>query len=166
MAELSLTDIQRLRAETGAPLLDCRRALADAGGDLSSARELLAERGKFVAAAKAGRATGHGTIGVYVHGGSRLAGMVLLRCETDFVAGSAVFQDLAKDLAMHVVAMNPSVIRSEETPAGVKPEEVALLAQPSIRDPSGKQVVADLIAAKVHELGENIVVETFARFAV
>lgn len=166
MDQFSLADIQRLRVETGAPLLDCRAALTDAGGDLARARELLAERGKEVAATKAGRATGHGTIGVYVHGGGRVAGMVLLRCETDFVAGSPVFQSLAKDLAMHVVAMNPSVVRPEDTPAGKKTEDAALLAQPSIRDPDGKQVVADLIAAKVHELGENIVVETFARFTV
>lgn len=158
--------IVALRAETGAPILDCRKALKDAEGDFQRARELLKERGKAVQASKAERATGQGTVGMYVHHGGRAAALVLLRCETDFVAQSPVFQVLAKDLAMQVVAMNPTVVRVEDVPEGSRPEEAALLAQLSIRDPSGKQTVGEFVAEKVLELGENILVEKFIRFTV
>ena len=154
-----------LRAETGAPLLDCRAALEEAHGDLARAREFLVQRGKVLAGEKAGRTAGQGTIGVYVHHDGRAAALVLLRCETDFVAENPVFRSLASELAMHVVAMRPTVVRPEETPAGSEPAQAALLAQPFIQDPSGKSTVGDRIAAKVLELGENIVVEKFIRFS-
>ncbi len=158
--------IQQLRAETGAPVLECRKALEAAGGDLEKARALLKARGHALAAAKADRAAGQGTVGLYVHNGGRMAALVLLRCETDFVAKNPVFQELARDLAMQVAAMNPSVVRPEDVASGERPAEAALLAQAWIKDPSGKTTIADHLAAKVLELGENIVVEKFARFAV
>lgn len=166
MAAVTKEHIIALRAETGAPVADCRKALEEAGGDVERARELLKVRGKALHASKAERATGQGTVGVYVHQGGRAAALVLLRCETDFVAKNPVFQSLAKDLAMQVVAMSPAVVRPEEAPKGSRPEEVALLAQPSIRDQSGKQTVGDLVAERVLELGENIRVEKFIRFTV
>ncbi len=163
----STEQLRALRSETGAPVLECRKALDAAQGDLARARALLKERGYALAAQKAGRATGQGSVGVYVHGpDGRIAAMVLLRCETDFVARSPVFQSLAKDLAMHVAAMNPQAVRSEDTPAGSPLEETALLAQPFVKSGEGGLTVADLLAAKVLELGENIVVDRFARFAV
>lgn len=165
MPPVSKEAIQTLRAETGAPLLECRKALVDAGGDETKARALLRERGKLVAAKKGGRAAREGTIGVYVHNGGRVASMVRLRCETDFVARNPVFQALARDVAMQVVAMHPTVLRPEETPAGEEAREAALLAQPFVKDASGKTTVGDLLAEKVLELGENIDVAEFARFA-
>lgn len=158
--------LQQLRAETGAPVLECRKALEAAGGDFEKARALLTERGHALAAAKADRTAAQGTVGLYVHNGGRMAALVLLRCETDFVAKNPVFQELAKDLAMQVAAMNPAVVRPEDVAPGVRPAEAALLAQPWIKDPSGKLTIADHLAAKVLELGENIVVEKFTRFAV
>lgn len=166
MAASSRRDLLALRAETGAPVVDCDNALREAGGNLAKARELLRARGKVVAAAKGGRAAGEGTIGVYVHQGGRVAGLVLLRCETDFVARHPTFATLAKDLAMQVVALHPAVVRPEEAPAGTDPKATALLAQTFVKDESGRQTVADLLAEKVLELGENIVVEKFARFSV
>ncbi len=157
--------IVQLRAETGAPVLECRKALAEAGGDAARARELLRERGKAVAAKTGARAAREGTVGVYVHNGGRMAALVLLRCETDFVARNPVFQELARDLAMQVVAMRPRVLRPEETPAGEDPKETALLAQPFVKDASGKTTVSDLLAAKVLELGEKIDVAEFTRLA-
>lgn len=165
MPPVSKEAIQKLRAETGAPLLECRKALEDAGGNAAKARELLRERGKLVAAKKGERPAREGTIGVYVHNGGRVAGMVLLRCETDFVAQNPVFQELARDLAMQVVAMNPAVLRPEETPAGDEAKAVAFLAQPFVKDASGKTSVSDLLAAKILQLGEKIVVAEFTRLA-
>lgn len=166
MAHVTKEQIIALRAETGAPVLECQKALEEAMGDPQRARELLLKRGKALQASKAERAAGQGTVGVYVHQGGKAAALVLLRCETDFVAENPAFQSLAKELAMHVVAMRPSVVRAEDAPEGSRPEEVALLAQPSIRDPSGKQTVGDLLAGKILELGENIQVEKFIRFTV
>lgn len=166
MATIAKDQIISLRSETGAPLLDCRKALAEAGGDVARARVLLIERGKALADARAERSAGQGAVGVYVHHDGKVAALVLLHCETDFVAASPVFRSLARDLAMQVVAMRPTVVRPEDTPEGSRPVEAALLAQPSIQDPSGKATVGDRLAAKVLELGENIVVEKFIRFAV
>lgn len=166
MAKITKEQLRELRAVTGAPLMDCQRALEAAGGEVNRAREILTERGHALAAAKAERAAGQGTIGVYLHGEGRIAALVLLRCETDFVAKSPSFQALAKDLAMQVAALQPQVIRPEDAPPGTRPEEVALLAQPWIKDQAGKQTIADLLAARVLELGENIVVERIVRFTV
>ncbi|TSC72900.1 MAG: elongation factor T [Parcubacteria group bacterium Gr01-1014_38] len=158
--------VQELRARTGAGMLDCRKALEEAQGNLERALQILQERGIAAAAAKASRAAAQGTVGAYVHTGGTIGALVLLRCETDFVAQTPVFLTLAKDLAMQVAAMHPDVIRSEEVAAGARPEEAALLAQPFVKDPAGRQTVGELIAAKVLELGENITVEKFIRFAV
>lgn len=166
MSPVSKEQVLALRAETGAPIMDCRRALEEAQGDLARAKELLRERGHALAAAKSARTTGQGTVGVYVHGEGRIAALVLLRCETDFVARNPSFQELARDLAMQVAAMRPTVVRPEDTPSDQRPAEEALLAQPWIKDPSGRSTVADLLAARVLELGENIIVEKFIRFAV
>lgn len=166
MTESAKERILALRAATGAPFTECRKALQAAGGEVERARELLVERGHALAVAKAERAVPQGTVGVYVHGEGKAAALVLLRCETDFVAQNPAFQELAKDLAMQVVAMRPLVVRPDEVPAGSRTEDAALLAQPWIKDPTGKQTVADVVASRVLELGENIVIERFSQFAV
>lgn len=155
-----------LRAKTGAGVMDCRKALEEAAGDERRALELLKDKGRAVAVAKAGRSTTQGVVGTYVHGGGAVAAMVLLRCETDFVARNPIFQELARDLAMQVVAGDPQVLRPEDVPPGVRPEEAAFLAQPFIKDPSGRQTVRELLESKILELGEQITVERFSRFAV
>ncbi|MDP3685266.1 MAG: elongation factor Ts [bacterium] len=158
--------IQELRSRTGAGVMECRKALEEAGGNLERAQQILQERGIAAAAAKAGRTAAQGTVGAYVHTGGTVAALVLLRCETDFVARNPVFLTLAKDLAMQVAAMNPHVLRSEDAAAGARAEEAALLAQPFIKDAAGRQTVGELLATKVLELGENISVEKFVRLAV
>lgn len=159
-------NILALRAKTGAGVIACRKALEEAGGDVARALDILKQKGSEVAAAKAGRSASQGMIGSYVHTGGTVAAMVLLRCETDFVARNPAFRELGRDLAMQVAAMNPLVIRPEDTPAGGDPATVALLAQTFVKDPDGRQTVRELLDAKVLELGENITVEQFARYAV
>lgn len=158
--------VQELRARTGAGIMDCRKALEEAGGDLERALHVLQERGIAKAAAKSGRVATQGTVASYVHAGGQVGALLLLRCETDFVAKNPVFVDLAKDLAMQVAAMSPAVVKPEDVPQGARPEEAALLTQPFIKDQGGRQTVGDCIAEKVLELGENISVESFTRFAV
>jgi elongation factor Ts len=143
-------DIQKLREATGAGIMDCKRALDAARGDFTAAMQAIQAQGLAKAAAKSEKKTGAGVLEAYIHNG-RIGVLLELRCETDFVARGDLFRGLARDIAMHISAMNP------ETPE-------ALLAQPYVRDESA--TVADIINGVIAKTGENIKVERFARFEV
>jgi len=194
--DISTEAIRSLRERTGAGVMDCKTALVASGGDPDRAMTILRERGKIRAAKKAGRVVPEGVIGVYVHNTKKVAALVSVRCETDFVARSAPFQDLAKDLAMHVVAMDPLAVKPEGLPETLVQEERehlekdgdvlgkpkkrrreivneklqkilaerALLTQPFVKNP--EITVGDLVAEKVTEFGENIVVEKCTRMVL
>lgn len=117
--EITATMVKDLRQTTGAGVLDCRKALETAGGNFERAVEILREKGLSAAAKKASRETHEGLIGNYVHMGSKVAALVEVNCESDFVARTAEFQTLAKDLAMQIVAARPSWVRPEDVPADV-----------------------------------------------
>ena len=146
--------------------MDAKRALDAANGDMGKAEKALAEKGMASAAKKAGRQTSEGVIASYIHAGSRMGAMVELNCETDFVARTPEFQQLARNLAMQIAAMSPRFLDRAHVPAGadnVKDEDL-LLEQAYIREPSTK--IADLIKTTVAKVGENIQVRRFARFAL
>ncbi|MFH1759053.1 MAG: translation elongation factor Ts, partial [Patescibacteria group bacterium] len=103
---MNAKDVKNLRNETGAGVMDCKKALEEAGGDLDKAKEIIQERGLIKASKRAGRDTGAGILESYVHN-NRVGVMLELRCETDFVAKSDPFRDLAHELVMHIAAMNP-----------------------------------------------------------
>ncbi len=117
--------IKELRQATGAGMLDCKKALKDSNGDFDKAVELLREKGLAAAAKRAARVANEGIIGVYVHHGSRVAAMVELNCETDFVALTDEFQTLAHDLAMQVTAARPQYLTRQDVP----PEEIEVEKQ-------------------------------------
>lgn len=123
MAEITTQMVKELRAATNAGILDCKKALAQAEGDFDKAVEYLREKGLSSAAKKADREANEGLIGTYVHPGSRMASMVEVNCETDFVARTEQFQELARDLAMHVVASRPEYVSREDVPADVIEKE-------------------------------------------
>ena len=158
--------IRALRERTGAGIMDCKRALEEASGDLAKAEELLRTRGVTKAASKSERATLEGAVEAYVHAGSRIGAMVEVNCETDFVARTAEFREFAHNLAMQVAAMAPEYLDKEEMPAedSRPPEEVCLLQQAFIKDPS--QTVDDLLLGVKDQLGENIRVRRMARFSL
>jgi elongation factor Ts len=157
--------------------MDCKRALEQAGGDVKKAADLLKQTGLAKADKKAGRAALQGVIETYVHAGGRIASMVELNCETDFVARTPDFKTLAREIAMQVAAMNPRYVTADAVPdadwaelesefgdrkkAG---EAVCLYEQAFIRDP--KVTIRDLIRETVAKVGENIQVQRFARFEV
>lgn len=126
MAEITTQMVKELREATSAGILDCKKALAQAEGDFDKAVEYLREKGLSAAAKKADREANEGLIGTYVHPGSRMAGMVEVNCETDFVARTEQFQELARDLAMHVVAARPEYVSREDVPADVIEKEKAI----------------------------------------
>lgn len=117
--------IIKLRTQTGAGIMDIKEALQEAGGDEEKAIEFLRKKGQKIAAKRAERQAGEGWIGSYVHANGKLAAFVALKCETDFVARNADFQNLAHDLAMQVVASNPIYLKPSDIPADVLEKEKA-----------------------------------------
>src|SRR4051812_39767236 len=107
--------VKELREKTGAGLMDCKKALAEEGGDFTKAEEWLRKKGIAGAGKKAGRVTAEGLVGSYIHSG-KIGVLVEVNCETDFVARNEDFQNLVKDIAMHIAAANPSYVRREEVP--------------------------------------------------
>ena len=113
MADVSATMVKELREKTGAGLMDCKKALAESAGDYAKAEEWLRKKGIAKAGSKEGRVAAEGIIGSYIHGG-RIGVLVEVNCETDFVARNPDFQELVKDVAMHIAAANPQFVRREE----------------------------------------------------
>lgn len=164
--DVSVEAIKELRERTSAGIMDCKRALQESKGDLAGAEEILRERGIASAAKKASRATNQGVVESYIHSGGRIGAIVEVNCETDFVARTADFKDLAHDLAMQVAAMSPLYVDDSEIPDGdeVDPQQACILQQPFIKDPS--QTVQDVVNEAISKLGENVRVRRFTRFSL
>ena len=192
--EISAALVKKLRDLTGAGMMECKAALTEANGDLEAATTILRKRGLATATKKAGRSTNEGLIGNYIHMGGKIGVLVEVNCESDFVARTEDFQNLAKEIAMHIAAASPQYVRREEVPGDIlerergiyrdqvkdKPaqvvdkivegklnsffEQVCLMDQPSIRDP--KQTIGQLVQAAIAKLGENISVNRFVRLKV
>ena len=188
-------DVKALREQTGAGIMDCKRALEESGGDVEKALHWLREKGLSTAAKKADRAVREGVIASYIHHGSRLGVLLELNCETDFVARTDDFQQLARELAMQVAGFAPLYVGRDDVPPDILDEKKREFAEdaeregrPADRIPAivegklGKwyetacllempyrdteKRVGDLITEKVALLGENIQVARFARMAV
>lgn len=193
---ITMEQIKELRTRTGAGVVDAKQALTESSGDVEGAINWLREKGKTKAAKKADRETREGVVGVYVHGNNKIAVLVTLLCETDFVARNEKFQELARSIAMHIAAMEPTVIRPEDVnPEDLaaerefaekqlvddkKPEEIkAKIIEGKMKKFSEekalltqayvkdpKLTVQDVINEAIHELGENITIKEFSRLAV
>jgi len=193
---ISAAQVKELREKTGAPMMDCKQALTEAKGDLEQAVVVLRKKGVSVAAKKATRVTSEGSVAQYIHAGGKIGVLVEVNCESDFVARTERFQrGWCHDIAMHIAASDPKFVRKKmslpqtlrarrtlpfprQSPAANRPtlrkrwsqangkfyEEVCLLEQPFIKDQTIS--IAQLIAAKIGKLGENIAVRRFARFKV
>jgi elongation factor Ts len=149
--------IKELREETGAGVMASKRALEEAAGDLDRAREILRVEGLALAEAKSGRETRQGHIESYIHASRPLGALLALGCETDFMARTDEFRALARDLAMHIAAMNPGKVTGDDEGDGE-----ALVDQAYFRD--GSKTVGSVISELVARTGENIQVLRFSRF--
>jgi elongation factor Ts len=158
--------VKALREQTGFGVMDCKRALEEAEGDSAKAEDILRDQGISAAAKKASRATNEGLIGSYIHSGGRIGAIVEVNCETDFVARTQDFQQLAHDLAMQVAAMSPQYVDSTDIPEGTEADsqEECLMQQPFIKDPT--KTIQDLVNESVGKLGENVRVRKFTRFSL
>jgi elongation factor Ts len=196
MAEITAGLVKQLRERTGAGMMECKSALNEAKGDLSEAEVVLRKRGIASAGKKASRTTKQGMVGTYVHAGSQLGVLVEVNCESDFVARTDDFQEVVRDIAMHIAATDPQFIRKEDvTPSAIerekdiqkaralnegKPEKVAEKIVEGRMAKFYEEVclyeqpfvkdptvtIDQLIKTKIAKLGENISVSRFARFKV
>jgi elongation factor Ts len=194
MAEITAAVVRELREKTGAGMMDCKKALAETQGDLEKAVDFLRTKGLAAAAKKAGRATREGLVYAYIHPGGRIGVMLEVNCESDFVARTEDFQDLCKDLAMHIAAVAPKAVRREEFDAELlaheesifkaqamesgKPAEIAekmvkgrveklFKEQVLMEQPFVKDpdmTVEDRLKTTISKLGENMVVRRFTRY--
>lgn len=164
--EPTLEAIKELREATGAGVMDCKRALQEASGAIEKAKDILKVKGMKVAAKKSDREANDGILHAYIHSGARVAALVELNCETDFVARTDDFKELAHNIAMQVAAMSPQFVSKDDIPAGEKadPSQVTLMEQAYIRDPS--RTVQDIVNEVIGKIGENIKVRRFVRFAL
>lgn len=151
ISRIPVEDIKKLRAKTQAGITDCRKALEETGGDFKKAQKLLKSWGMDKAAKKADRAVGAGLVETYIHTDGRIGAMAEINCETDFVARTDEFKNLAHEVTMQVAAMDPKDVEE-------------LLKQEYIRDSS--TTVGDLIKEVIAKMGENIVVKRFMRFGL
>jgi elongation factor Ts len=193
-ANVDMSLVKKLREETGIGILECKKAIAESNNDFTKAAELLRKKGFEKAKSKSSRATKQGLIGSYIHTNGKIGVLVEVGCETDFVAKNEDFQSLVKDISMQIAAMNPKYISSDDIPEEVlekekeiyrvqlkdsgKPDniiekiiegklkkfyiEVCLLNQSFFKEE--KLSIEDLIAEKIHKIGENIVVKRFVRY--
>ncbi len=164
--EVTTEKIKELRRQSGAGIMECRQILLEAGGDADRAIQILKERNLFKAERKKDRATSQGLIEAYIHTGGRIGAMIELNCETDFVARTSEFKELAHHLAMQVAAIPPQFISPDEAPAGanIDTQTACLLLQPYIK--ASDMTVQDVINEAIAKIGENIKVSRFARFEV
>jgi len=193
--EITAAMVKELRALTNAGVLDCRKALEKSEGDMAKAAELLREKGLVTAAKKAERETKEGLIGHYIHTGSKVAALIEVNCESDFVARTDQFQGLVRELAMQVVAARPTYVKIEDIPAEaleelknqfrltIEPNKTPEQVERILTGKLGKYFeenvlleqpyikdeslkVKDLVTGVIAKLGENIQVRRFARLEV
>jgi elongation factor Ts len=186
--------VRRLREKTNAGIMDCKRALAESGGDLDKAEAVLRTKGIASAGKKASRATKEGIVASYIHLQGKVGVLVEVNCETDFVAKNEKFREFVKDITLHIAAAHPLYVNREEVPPQLIESEraiyeaqvkgkpanviskivdgkldkfystVCLMEQGFIKNPD--QTVKELVATKIAELGENIVIRRFTRYLV
>lgn len=192
--DISAEMVRSLREVTGAGMMECKKALQEASGDVEQAKKILRARGAQVAEKRAGREAKQGVVESYIHAGGRIGAMVEINCETDFVARTDEFKQLARDLAMQIAAMSPLVIAREEIPAALvekektnfreeakgegKPEEIVeKVADGKLEKfyqevvlleqafiKDPQRVIKDLIMDMTAKTGENVSIRRFQRF--
>jgi elongation factor Ts len=188
--------VKELRDKTSAGMMDCKNALGETEGDMEKAVDLLRKKGLAVAAKRAGRATSEGVIETYIHAGGKLGVMIELNCETDFVAKTDQFRELARDLGMHIAASSPVSVDREGVPADILAREKDIYVQQALESGKPENIVEKIVSGKVEKylaeiclleqkyvknpdlsiqdlltdcigkMGENISIKRFARFQI
>lgn len=145
MAEITAGAVKNLREKTGAGMVDCKNALVEANGDETQAIEILRKKGMATADKKSGRVTAEGAVGSYIHMGGKVGVMVEINCESDFVARGEEFQQLVKDVAMHIAASDPRYVTRAEVPADILDKEREIEMEKLKGDPKNANKPADIL---------------------
>jgi len=148
--------VKDLRDKTAAGMMDCKKALSETEGDMEKAVDLLRQKGLAVAAKRAGRATSEGTIETYIHAGGKIAAMVELSCESDFVAKTDGFKDFARDLALHVAAVNPVAISRDDIPEEILAREKDIYVQQALDSGKPENIVEKMVGGKMEKFIKEI----------
>ena len=157
---ISAADVKALRERTGAGMMDCKHALVEAGGDLDKAVTVLREKGVAAASKKGNREAKEGVIHTYIHPGSRIATMVELNCETDFVARNDMFQSLARDIAMQVAASKPQAVGREQMSQGLVDEESEIYRNQAKNEGKPDHIVDRIVQGRIEKFyQENCLLE-------
>ncbi len=154
--DITSKQVKELRERTGIGMMECKKALEEACGDAEKAIGLLRKKGYARAKDKAERSTAAGIVGSYIHLNSRLGVLVEVNCETDFVARNEEFQELVKNVAMHIAAANPKYVTSEEIPAEVLEEEKAIVREQFKDSKKPAEVVEKIIQGKLGKFYEEV----------
>jgi elongation factor Ts len=196
MADITASLVKQLRDRTGAGMMECKSALTESKGDIGEAEVVLRKRGIASAGKKASRTTRQGVVGSYIHAGAQLGVLVEVNCESDFVARTDDFQELVRDLAMHIAAADPQFVRKEDVTQAAIDKEKEIQRARALNEGKPEKMadkivegrmakfyeeiclyeqpfvkdntisVDQLIKTKIAKLGENITVSRFARFKV
>jgi elongation factor Ts len=164
MAEITASAVKALREKSGAGMVDCKNALVEAGGDETQAMEILRKKGMATAGKKAGRVAAEGAVGSYIHMGGKVGVLVEINCESDFVARGEEFQQLVKDVAMHIAASDPRYTNRSEVPSDVLDKEREIETAKLKSDPKNankpEDVVNKIIEGKLNKFyEENVLVD-------
>lgn len=145
MAEVTASAVKSLREKSGAGMVDCKNALVEANGDENAAMDILRKKGMAQAGKKAGRVTAEGAVGSYIHMGGKVGVLVEINCESDFVSRGEEFQQLVKDVAMHIAAADPRYTNRDEVPAGDLDKERTILLEQLKNDPKNANKPDDVL---------------------
>jgi len=194
MSSISAAQVKELRDQTGAGFMDCKKALTESNGDLETAVEYLRKKGLSAAANKSGRIASEGLVSSYIHAGGKIGVLLEVNCETDFVARNPDFQELSKDISMHIAAARPLYLNREDLPQDILERERRINREQALESGKPEKVVdkivegrlekffgdvclmeqafvkdtditiADLIAQSIAKIGENIQIRRFTRY--
>jgi elongation factor Ts len=149
-------DIVKLRKRTNCGMMDCKAALTECNGDIDKATEWLREKGMAKAAKKADRIAAEGKVFSYLHMGGKIGVMVEINCETDFAAGSEKFNELGRDIAMHIAAANPQYVSPEEVPQDVLNHEKELIKAEALNEGKPENIIERMMEGKVKKYYEDV----------
>lgn len=154
--EVNASSVKELREKTGAGIMNCKKALAESGGDLEKAVDYLRRKGLAAAAKKMGRVAAEGLVGAYIHAGGKIGVLVELNCETDFVARTAEFQALLKDIAMQIAAANPRYLGPEDVPAEEQEREREIYRRQAADSGKPEKVIDKIVEGKMERFYSEV----------
>ena len=157
MAEITANMVKELREKTGAGMMDCKKALSESGGEFDKAEDVLRKKGLAAAAKRAGRVASEGQVQSYIHMGGKIGVLLEVNCETDFVARTDGFQQLVKDISMHIAAAAPQYVKREDVPAELVAKELEIGKAQAREQKKPEAVIEKIAAGKVEKFFQEVV---------